>query len=76
MMHGYNYIFVIVDKFSKMAQFVPCSKYFDASHIVGLFLHKVVRLHDLPLTIVLDKDVKLVSYFWKTLWAKLSTKLL
>jgi hypothetical protein len=27
-------------------------------------------------TIVYDRDVKFVSYFWKTLWAKLGTKLL
>jgi hypothetical protein len=29
-----------------------------------------------PKTIVSDRDVKFVSYFWKTLWAKLGTKLL
>jgi len=35
-----------------------------------------VRLHGTPRTIVSDRDVKFVSYFWKTLWAKLGTKLL
>jgi hypothetical protein len=29
-----------------------------------------------PKTIVSDRDVKFMSYFWKTLWAKLGTKLL
>nr|ADB85340.1 putative retrotransposon protein [Phyllostachys edulis] len=37
---------------------------------------KIVRLHGVPKTIVLDRDVKFISYFWKTLWAKLGTKLL
>jgi len=32
-------------------------------------------LHGLPTTIVSDRDVKFISYFWKTLWAKLGTKL-
>jgi hypothetical protein len=30
----------------------------------------------MPKTIVLDRDAKFLSYFWKTLWYKLSTKLL
>ena len=35
-----------------------------------------MRLYGMPRTIVSDRDVKFVSYFWKTLWAKLETKLL
>ena len=35
-----------------------------------------MRLHGVSRTIVLDRDVKFMSYFWKTLWAKLRTKLL
>ena len=33
-------------------------------------------LHDMPRTIVSDRDAKFLSYFWKTLWCKLGTKLL
>lgn len=46
-----------------------------SSRIASLFLREVVRLHGLPKTIVIDGDVKFVSYFWKTLWAKLGTRL-
>ena len=35
-----------------------------------------MRLHGIPNTIVYDRDVKFLSYFWKTLWGKLGTKLL
>ena len=30
----------------------------------------------MPRIIVFDRDVKFLSNFWKTLWAKLGTKLL
>ncbi|KAK1608473.1 hypothetical protein QYE76_032146 [Lolium multiflorum] len=37
---------------------------------------EIVRLYGVPKTIVSDRDVKFMSYFWKTLWGKLGTKLL
>jgi hypothetical protein len=72
---GFDRIYVMVDRFSKMGHFIPCKTTHDAIHIVHLFFKDIVRIHRLRLSIVSDRDVKFMSHFWKTLWSRLGTNL-
>ena len=73
---GYDAIWVFIDKFSKMAHFVPITKEgFTAESLADIFLTHVYRLHGLPRTIVSDRDPRINNEFWKTIFNRLGTKL-
>jgi len=70
-----DFIMVVVDWFSKMAQFIACHTTNDASLITNLYFKKIVRLHGISRSMVLDRDTKFLSHFWLTLWRKFGTHL-
>jgi hypothetical protein len=67
---------VVADHFSKISHFIPYHKSDNASYVADLFFAEIVRLHGVPNIIVSDRDTNFLSYFWRTLWLKLGTKLL
>ena len=60
---SYNSIVAVVDRFYKMAYFIPCFKTNDATDIANLFFKEIVRLHGLPKNNVSDGDTSLGDIF-------------
>ena len=71
----YNAIFVVVDRFSKMAHFIPTQTQISAPELAQIFLDNVVRLHGFPRSIVSDRDTRFLSHFWRELFSLTDTTL-
>src|SRR5258708_11872661 len=73
---GCTSIWVIVDRFTKMAHFIPIAeKQKTAEGCAKMFLANVWRLHRLPSNIVLDRDPVFTSTFWSELMKRLDVRL-
>ena len=72
---GNNMIWVIVDRLTKSAHFIPMKDTWNKQQLVSAYVHHVVRLHGVPSDIVSDRDARFVSRFWKELQEALGTEL-
>ena len=71
----HNVVFVVVNRLTKMAQFIPTTKKVSATPVADLFIQHVVHIHGVPETIVSDRDTCFIGQFWISLFTKLVTKL-
>ncbi|RVW67492.1 Transposon Ty3-I Gag-Pol polyprotein [Vitis vinifera] len=72
---GNNAIWVIVDRLTKSAHFLPMKVNFSLDRLASLYVKEIVRMHGVPVSIVSDRDPRFTSRFWHSLQKALGTKL-
>lgn len=72
---GHDTIWVIVDRLTKSAHFLPIKKTFPLNRLAQLYIGEIVRLHGVPSSIVSDRDPRFTSHFWDALQTALGTRL-
>lgn len=63
---GLDSILVVVDSFSKMARFIPCTKTINACDLAILLIQHIVCAHGLPHSVISDCKPQFNSQFWLT----------
>ncbi|XP_048438577.1 uncharacterized protein LOC125476444 [Pyrus x bretschneideri] len=74
--NGFDGIWVIVDRLTKSAHFIPVREKYSLSRLAELFISKVVKYHGVPVSIVSDRDPRFTSKFWVAFQEALGTRLL
>ncbi|GKC78453.1 putative reverse transcriptase domain-containing protein [Tanacetum coccineum] len=64
---GYDIIWVIVDRLTKFAIFVPMRETDPMDKLTRIYLKEVVTRHKIPVSIICDHDPRLASNFWRSL---------
>jgi len=64
---GFDTIWVVVDRLTKMRHFVPCRTTVTIPELAELFIAHIFRAHGLPDNIILDRGPQFASEFWKML---------
>ncbi|GJT96136.1 putative reverse transcriptase domain-containing protein [Tanacetum coccineum] len=72
---GYDTIWVIVDRLTKSAIFVPMRETDPMDKLARMYLKEVVTRHGIPLSIICDRDPRFASNFWRSLQNALGTSL-
>ncbi|GJV51622.1 putative reverse transcriptase domain-containing protein [Tanacetum coccineum] len=72
---GYDTIWVIVDRLTKSAIFIPMKETDPLEKLARLYLKEVVTRHGIPVSIICDRDPRFASNFWRSLQKALGTSL-
>jgi hypothetical protein len=72
----YNSIWVIVDRLTKFAHFIPVNTNYNVQNYVEIYVVHVLCLHRVPKTIVSNRGSQFVARSWEQLHAYLGTHLI
>ncbi|GKF32944.1 reverse transcriptase domain-containing protein [Tanacetum coccineum] len=73
--NGHDTIWVIVDRLTKSAHFVPTRATYSMETLTRLYIKEIVSRHGVPISIISDRDSHFTSKFWQSLQNALDTQL-
>ena len=73
---GYDSIWVIVDRLTKSAHFLPVKARYSSHQYAEIYMARIVSLHGVPKTIISDRGSQFIARFWEHLQASLGTQLI
>ncbi|GJY35821.1 putative reverse transcriptase domain-containing protein [Tanacetum coccineum] len=72
---GHDTIWVIVDRLTKSAYFLPMREDYKMDRLARLYLNEIVARHGVPISIISDRDSRFTSRFWQSMQEALGTRL-
>ncbi|GKE64752.1 putative reverse transcriptase domain-containing protein [Tanacetum coccineum] len=72
---GYDAIWVITNRLTKSAHFLPIREDYKTEKLARIYINEIVARHDVPVSIILDRDGRFASHLWQALQKALGTKL-
>ncbi|GJV80134.1 putative reverse transcriptase domain-containing protein [Tanacetum coccineum] len=73
--NGYDTIWVIVDRLTKSAHFLPMRENDPMEKLMKLYMKEVVTRHSVLVSFISDRDGRFTSLFWQALHKALGTRL-
>ncbi|GJV47127.1 putative reverse transcriptase domain-containing protein [Tanacetum coccineum] len=70
---GFDTIWVIVDRLTKSAHFLPIRENDPLDKLARLYLNRIVERHGIPALIICDRDGRFTSNFWRSFQKALGT---
>ncbi|GKA30091.1 putative reverse transcriptase domain-containing protein [Tanacetum coccineum] len=72
---GHDTIWVIMDRLTKSAYFLPMREDYKMERLARLYLNEIVARHGVPISIISDRDSRFTSRFWQSMQEALGTRL-
>jgi hypothetical protein len=66
---GYDSIWVIVDRLTKLAHFIPIKTTYSGLQLIELYMSRIVCLHGVSKKIVSSRETQFTSKVWERLHA-------
>ena len=70
----FDSIWVIVDRLTKSAHFLPVRSTYTAEDYAKLYIKEIVRLHGVPVSIISDRGAQFTAHFWRSFQRGLGTQ--